>query len=496
MDDRHGGLTEQLPVASGNAPVRDADPVAERRHRRFGRGEVLVAVMAFAALCVAVLVRSAQLLEPDDYAYRASIIALTQGHLLSLTNVEYQTLLKQLSSGGGGGMGIAQWVHTTSGTWISEKNPGYPFLAAPFQALGMLRATPLFYGALGALGLFVGARRWLGRWGGTWAVVLFCSSGAALAFAWRATMPTFTDASLIAGGAGALLWAMLATERTARRRIVIGLLGFVALEAAVLVRYTNVVILAVAVLAAILVFRRAKLPVRAVGWWLGSVAVLIAGVLGYDYLAYGSVLKTGYSSGEITFSLASVIPNLQHMPARLLTSMPMVALALVALGWMAVRAARTAGRVSEPETRASYRRGAVVGAALATGWIGIWGLYAAYDWTVRMGSAAGSDIHLIRFYLPALGLITLLAAWLLVQLPRWLPVVVLVVLIGLGARSYPNLVAAGLGGPGGGPGGSQGVGGPGGTGGPPPGLGGSGGIPGGPPSGGGGPGGAPAPGGP
>src|SRR5664280_355695 len=68
----------------------------------------------------------------------------TQGHFLSLTNVEYQALLKQLS--GGGGMGISQWVHTAGGSWISEKNPGYPFLAAPFQALGMLRVAPLFYG--------------------------------------------------------------------------------------------------------------------------------------------------------------------------------------------------------------------------------------------------------------------------------------------------------------------------------------------------------------
>ena len=125
---------------------------------------------------------------------------------------------------------------------------------------------------------------------------------------------------------------------------------------------------------------------------------------------------------------------------------------------------------------------------LAAGWIAIWGLYAAYDWTVRMGSGPGSDIHLIRFYLPALGLISLLAAWLLVQLPRWLPVVLLVVLIGLGARSYPNLVAGGPGGQGGGPGGSQGVGGPGGTGGSRPGLPGSGGVPGAPPSGVGGPG--------
>ena len=491
MGDRHLDVTEQLPASSGNELAHGVNPVAERRHARLGRAEVLVAVLAFAALCVAVLVRSVQLLEPDDYAYRASIIALTQGHLLSLTNVQYQELLKALSSSGG--MGIAQWVHTTSGTWISEKNPGYPFLAAPFQALGILRAAPLFYGALGCLGLFAGARRWLGAWGGTWAVVLFCSSGAALAFAWRATMPTFTDASLIAAGAGALLWAMLATERTVRCRIVTGLLGFVALEAAVLVRYTNVVILAVAVLAVILLWRRVALPVRAALWWLGSVAVLIASVLGYDYLAYGSMLKTGYSSGEITFSLASVIPNLEHMPARLVTSMPMVVLALIALGWMAVRAVGSRRRGNAPDTRTRYRRDVVVGAVLAAGWIGIWGLYPAYDWTVRMGSAAGSDIHLIRFYLPALGLIALLAAWLLVQLPRWLPIVLLAVLIALGARSYPNLVA---GGPGGGLGGSQGVGGPGGNGGPLPGLGGSGGVPGGPPPGVGGSGGAPAPGGP
>jgi hypothetical protein len=494
MGDRHMDMTEQLPMTSGTAGVRNADSAAKIRHRRLGRGEVLVAVLAFGALCVAVLVRSTQMLEPDDYAYRASIIALTQGHLLSLTNVEYQALLKQLSSGGG--MGISQWVHTASGTWISEKNPGYPFLAAPFQALGILRAAPLFYGALGALGLFFGARRWLGRWGGTWAVALFCSSGAALAFAWRATMPTFTDASLIAAGSGALLWAMLSTERTLRRRIVIGLIGFGALEAAVLVRYTNVVILAVAVLAVILLFRRAALPLRAVSWWLGSVAVLIAGILGYDYLAYGNMLKTGYSSGEITFSLASVIPNVQHMPARLVASMPMLVLALVALGWMAVRAVGSRRRDIQPERRADYRRDAVIGAVLAAGWIGIWGLYAAYDWTVRMGSGAGSDIHLIRFYLPALGLISLLAAWLMVQLPRWLPVVLLIVLIGLGARFYPNLVAGSLGGPGGGPGGSQGVGGPGGTGGQRPGLGGSGGVPGAPPSGVGGPGGTPAPGSP
>jgi hypothetical protein len=467
------------PLTSGGGPVPATAPPVEHRSRRIGRAEVLVAVVAFAALCVAVLTRTVQLLEPDDYAYRASIIALTRGHL-SLGNTEYQALLKELSSGGG--QGIAQWVQTASGAWISEKNPGYPFLAAPFQALGLLRVAPLFYGALGCLGLFAGARRWLGRWGGTWAVVLFCSSGAALVFAWRATMPTFTDASLIAAGAGALLWTMLATDRTVRLRTVVGLLAFVALEAATLVRYTNVILLGVAVLAALLVFRRAALPLRSVGWWLGSVAALVAGILTFDHMFYGSALKTGYSSGLVTFSLSSVIPNLQQMPAPLVKSMPMVLLALAALGWITVRAARSRRRGTEPAMRARYRRDAVIGSFLALGWIGIWGLYLAYEWTVRMAGGAGGGVHVIRFYLPALGLITLLAAWLLVQLPRWLTMVVLVALIGLGAWSYLDLAsAAGMGGPGGrpgvgAPGGAPGVGGPGGPppagGGAPPGVGG------------------------
>lgn len=471
------GVTERLPAAADEGPEQTVRPRVST-HDRFGTAEILVALLAFAALCVAVLTRTVQLLEPDDYAYRASIIALTRGHL-SLSNTEYQALLKELSSDGG--QGIAQWVQTAGGTWISEKNPGYPFLAAPFQALGLLRVAPLFYGALGCLGLFAGARRWLGRWGGTWAVVLFCGSGAALVFAWRATMPTFTDASLIAAGAGALLWTMLATDRTVRLRAVVGLLGFVALEAAVLVRYTNVVLLGVAVLAALLVFRRATLPLRVVGWWLGSVVALVTGVLVFDQVFYGSALKTGYSSGLVTFSLSSVIPNLRQMPAPLVKSMPMVLLALGALGWMAVRAVRSRQRGSEAGQRVMYRRDAVIGSFLALGWIGIWGLYLAYDWTVQMAGGAGG-VHVIRFYLPALGLIALLVAWLLVQLPRWLTVAFLVTLIGIGAWSYTDLTAGGIGGPGGG--GGAGVDGPGGA----PGFSGNGGTP--PPAGG-APGGAP-----
>jgi hypothetical protein len=178
---------------------------------------LLLAVLApFAVLCVAVLSVAPRLVEPDDYAYRASIVAVTQGHLLTLSPAQAQALSARLSyvgpgarlvgpSGAPPGLGQWQWIQRPGGRWISEKNPGYPYLAAPFQALGLIRLAPLAYGALGCLGLFFGARRWLGPSGGAAATGLFCTSGAALLFAWRDYMPTFTEASLIAAGTGTLL---------------------------------------------------------------------------------------------------------------------------------------------------------------------------------------------------------------------------------------------------------------------------------------------------
>ncbi len=408
-------------------------------HRLLESGEAGIAIAAFLALCVAVLLRSTRLLEPDDLAYRASIVALTQGHL-SLTNEQYLALAQRLG-------GIAQWTHLPNGSWMSEKNPGYPFFAAPFQLLGLLRLAPLFYGALGCIGLFFGGRRWLGRYGGTLAVVLYCSSGATLVFAWRATMPTFTDASLVAAGTGALLWAMLAREATSRRRTVVGLLAFLALEGAVSIRYTNLVVLLVAVVAVTMGRRAARLPIRTLAAWLGSTALLAASLAVFDAHYYGGITKTGYSSGEITFSLSAFLPNLEHMPSHLVRSMPLLLFALAATGWIAVRMVR--GFVNREPDRITRNRDGAVGAALAACWLGIYGLYAAYTWTVSLSPSPDSTLQVVRFYLPALGAVALLAAWLLTRLPRPLLVAALVTLVCLAAVTYPELTTSGPGGPGG-----------------------------------------------
>ena len=424
--------------------------------------EAIVALAAFAVLCVLVLSVASQLVEPDDYAYRASIVAITQGHLLTLSTAQADRLAAQLPSPGGrpvaalpggteqgaggpGGNGpvaggpavLPQWVQLPDGRWISEKDPGYPFLAAPFQAAGVIRLAPLFYGALGCLGLFFGARRWLGRYGGAAAVVLFCSSGAALLFAWRDYMPTFTDAALIAAGTGALLWAVLAAEATARRRTWTGLAGFAALEAAVFVRYTDIVVLGCAVVAVVAAWKLRAVPAAALGWWLGSVAVSLAAVAVFDDLVYGGPLTSGYRPGEITFSLVAVLPNLRYMPAHLIQAMPMLVLGLAALAWIAARRVRL--RQADEERAALARRDLAVGLALAASWLGVWGLYAAYTWTAN---PFGSTLQFARFYVPALGAISLLGSWLVTRLPRRaslaavISAAVAVAMFGLGAWSF------------------------------------------------------------
>ena len=360
--------------------------------------EAALAAAAFAALCVGVLTVAPKAAEPDDGAYRASIVAITEGHFLTLSTVQAETMARKL--GDNPAAPPNQWVEVTDGRYISEKDPGYPFLAAPFQKLGIIRWAPLSYGLLACLGLFIGARRWLGRFGGLAAVGLYCSSGAALGFAWRDYMPTFTDASLIAAGSGLLLWAVLATEASTRRRTWAGLAGFVAIEISTFVRYTNIVVLGCAVVAVTVTWRlrTARLPLRTLYWWFASVVVFGAGVAIFDDRVYGGPLRTGYQPGEVTFALGAIGSNLRHMPPRLMQAMPMLALALIALAWIVIRllllrrAGGQAGSVA--------RRDLWVGLALLASWLAVWGLYSAYTWTTDPTSVA---VQVVRFYVPATG---------------------------------------------------------------------------------------------
>ena len=411
--------------------------------------EACLAAAAFAVLCVLVLRATPYLPEPDDNAYRASIVAMTDGHLFTLSWAQAHALAEQLAPqlgqyrlGPGPGGGPVQWVQLPGDKWISEKDPGYPYLAAGFQVLGLIRLAPLFYAALACLGLYVGGRRWLGRFGGAASVGLYCSSGAAILFAWRDYMPTFTEASLIAAGTGALLWVVLAAGASTRRRTWVGLAGFVALEAATFSRYTNIAVLACAVITVLAAWRRraGRLPGSAVAWWLASVCAFGAGVAVFDTLIYGGPLRSGYRPGEITFSLGALGANLRYMPAHLIQAMPMLVLGLGALAGIAVTWLR--GRRAGGQQAAVARRDLAVALALAACWASVWVLYATYTWTAAPGL---STLQAARFYVPALGAISLLGAWLLVRVPRRQPLVavttlvVVAVLFGLGGWAFHGM---------------------------------------------------------
>jgi hypothetical protein len=408
--------------------------------------EAALAAAAFVALCVLVLSFAPQLgVEPDDGAYRASIVAMAEGDFLTLSSAQVNALAGRL----GDGMGVPnQWVELPGGRYISEKDPGYPFLAAPFQALGIIRWAPLFFAALACFGLFIGARRWLGRFGGLAAVGLYCSSGAALLFAWRDYMPTFTDASLVAAGSGILLWALLATEASPRRRTWAGLAGFAAIEIAAFVRYTDIVILGCAVVTVIVAWRlrAVKLPLRTLCCWLASVAVFGTGVAIFDDLVYGGPLTTGYQPGEVTFGFGAIGPNLRYMPAHLMQAMPMLVPGLAALTWIIVRrlVLRRAGGQAGTLARHDLR----VGLAVAASWFTVWGLYSAYYWT---NDPSEDTLQAARFYVPAIGAISLLGAWLVTRIPgrAWLAgltsAAVVAAMFGLGAWSFHAMVAARLG---------------------------------------------------
>ena len=411
--------------------------------------EVCLAAAAFAVLCVLVLRAAPYLPEPDDNAYRASIVAMTDGHFFTLAGAQAHALAVQLAPqvghirlGPGPGGGPIQWVQLPGGRWISEKDPGYPYLAVAFQALGLIRLAPLFYGALACLGLYFGARRWLGRFGGAAAVGLYCSSGAAILFAWRDYMPTFTEASLIAAGTGALLWTVLAAGASTRRRTWVGLAAFVALEAATFSRYTNIVVLGCAVITVLMAWRlgAARLPGRAVAWWLASVCVFGTGAAIFNTLIYGGPLRSGYRPGEITFSPSAISANLRYMPAHLIQAMPMQVLGLAALAGIAALWLR--GRRAGGQQAATARRDLAVAVALAASWAAIWALYATYTWTAAPGL---STLQAVRFYVPALGAISLLGAWLLVRVPRRQPLAaittltVVAALFGLGGWAFHDM---------------------------------------------------------
>jgi len=133
------------------------------------------------------------------------------------------------------------------------------------------------------------------------------------------------------------------------------------------------------------------------------------------------------------------IPRLIARPT-LIQAMPVLVLGLAALAGIAViwlRRRRAGGQQA-----AAAGRDLAVALALAASWAAIWVLYATYTWTAAPGL---STLQAARFYVPALGAISLLGAWLLVRVPRRQPLVAITTLaavaalFGLGSWAFHDM---------------------------------------------------------
>jgi hypothetical protein len=152
--------------------------------------------------------------------------------------------------------------------------------------------------------------------------------------------------------------------------------------------------------------------------------VFCAAVATFDTLVYGGLLRSGYRPGEITFSLSAVSANLRSMPTHLIQAMPLVLTRRAGGHRPAVVARPPSGRRERRRLGGPCRRsraGCLLGRHLGP----VRDLY--------MDHASGlSTLQSARFYVPALGPIALLGAWLLVRVPRKQPPVAMITLLSVG----------------------------------------------------------------
>jgi len=144
-------------------------------------------------------------------------------------------------------------------------------------------------------------------------------------------------------------------------------------------------------------------------------------------------LNTGYSGQKFSTSLANYPKNVTQIPIFLVEAMPVVLIAI----WAGIHIfRRSKRRLMAPSATVDNDRMFAILLVVSTALL--WALYFGYNRTaVTLYSTAA--IHVVRFYVPALAPLALLAAWQLMKLNIKWRVGILVLLVVTSFWSFQSL---------------------------------------------------------
>lgn len=416
--------------------------------------------MAIAATLLAVVLalrgpyqpRSLRMPDPWAYAFAIENFARVQW---TVTEKEVAAESTQVRLQGGR---LTQYGLVAAGRWALTKSPGYPLLAIPFQWIGQVRWANAALALLAALCLYALLAAWQNEWTALLGVVIGLLSPLSLVAMHQAYMDTYAAGAVpLIGGALVLRYAVRKPEGGAW----LGLfLGGIALGWATAVRVPNILLLLPAggyLLAH--AWRRQRAGAHK-PWWdllafgLGCGLALVA-LAAYNQAVFGRPIDIGYQygpyRGEFSWWAGGASPfpssgTADGLPPRtaavVLDNLRRWALPLW-IGWPCLPLALGGGLV------AWRKPGQRLFAGYATLWILL--TYLPYTGIFHTGITRelgnpfnlGWGFYIVdRLVFPALLPITLLSAFFVVRLPRWLIIVIALVYAILGGWLSIQALAA------------------------------------------------------
>lgn len=326
------------------------------------------------------------------------------------------------------------WYASISGEhWALTQAPGYAAYLAPFYLMGAPQLGNSLLVAGLALVLYLLLRRLKDEKTAMIGLMLLFFTPLFLVMWQRVYSDALASLAVPGMGGGLYIYYWLRRGELKPRAgaLLLGLSGLL-IMAGVAVRYTNIVIAAVFGLHFLVMaarsFRRGEgrlLGREALSLVVG-VALPLAALLAYHAVAFGSPLKYGYSFNQIPVTFAwhylgeaacytIIRSNVINLWAPFLIAMPLILAALPALAASGWRKALPLNRDQAdpwPEIDGHVWW-------LILGWtLAVCGLYGMYEWTAYQDAAQMPYSTLIRFYLPALMPLVIMAALALARLSK------------------------------------------------------------------------------